>query len=374
MKNAVAAIVIGAGPAGLAAAKCLKDIGVDPVIVEMEQNVGAVWRKHYDRLHLHTPRDLSALPGLAIPRAAGSYPTREDVVTYFDSYAATFNLKPKFAEKVLAIKPQGKQWQVTTSRNTYQSPIVIVGTGWASFPNRPALLGEKTFRGEIIHSTAYKNALPYKGKRVLVVGFGNSGAEIALDLAENGVAVGLSVRSPVNIIPRELFGISVLRFAIAQRFLPPKFADILNAPLIRFFLGTPESYGLVKSPKGALQTIHEDGKIPVLDVGTCEIIKRGKISIYGGLDRLNTNEVEFADGRKAPFDCIILATGFSPNMPSLFPDSPHLFDAKGQPNLSDGPAAAPGLYFLGAKPVATGELRELARGAIRIAANIKAAN
>ena len=371
MTNHVEAIVVGAGPAGLASAKCLNDVGVSALVLEKEQSVGSVWRKHYDRLHLHTPRNLSALPGLAIPRAAGNYPTRDDVVAYFDRYAATFNIKPKFGEQVLSIKPQGNLWQVTTSRSAYQSPFVIVGTGWASFPNRPPLPREETFRGQIIHSSAYKNPLSYKDKRVLVVGFGNSGAEIALDLAEHGVNVGLSVRSPVNILPRELFGISVLRFAIAQSFLSPKFADILNAPLLRLVLGKPESYGLTKSPKGALQTIHEDGKIPVLDAGTCDMIKRGKIATYGGVTCFNCNEVEFADGRKTQFDCIIMATGFTPNLPGLLPENPNLFDAKGQPHLSDGPAATPGLYFLGAKPVATGELRELARGAKRIAANIK---
>lgn len=373
MTTQAEAIVIGAGPAGLAASKCLTDIGLKPLLVEKEQSVGAVWRKHYDRLHLHTPRDLSGLPGLVIPRAAGKYPTRDAVVDYFDSYATTFNLKPQLGEQVTHIKPQNSAWNVKSTHCEYKSPIVVLATGWASFPARPKLRGEETFGGQIIHSTAYKNPEPYRGKHLLVIGFGNSGAEIALDLAEQGVDVTLSVRSPVNILPRELFGISVLRFAIAQSFLPPKFADLLNAPLLRLVMGKPEDYGLVKSAKGALQTIHEDGKIPVLDVGTCDMIKRGKIPICEALTSLSKTGASFADGRRAEFDAIILATGFAPDMRGLMPDNSNLFDAKGMPNVSDGLAAAPGLYFLGYKPVATGELREIALGARRIAAKVKAA-
>lgn len=367
MTDQAEAIVIGAGPAGLAAAKCLADIGLKPQILEKDEAVGSVWRRHYERLHLHTPRNLSALPGLPIPRAAGTYPTREAVVAYFDDYAKTFSLKPRFGTNVKAITRDGRNWHVATNASEIVTPVVVIATGWASFPYRPELDGEASFKGNILHSTSYRNPAAFKGQRALVVGFGNSGAEIALDLAEHNVDVAVSLRSPANVLPRELFGISVLRYAIAQSLLPPRFADILNAPLLRFAMGDTAKLGIAKPAKGALQTIHEEGKIPVLDVGTCAMIRAGKIKVYPGLVRLSAHDVHFADGRVVPFDAIVLATGFKPDWRALLPDEPEIFDAQGLPRVSDGPPAAPGLYFLGARPVATGELREIALGAKRIA-------
>ena len=372
MSESADAIVIGAGPAGLAAAKCLADLGLHPVVLEKADTVGSVWRNHYDRLHLHTPRRLSALPGLAIPAATGRYTSRADVVAYLEAYAKAFTIMPRLATEVLAIEKNTTGWRIETTRQSLISPVVIVATGSASFPNRPALKGEEFFSGSVIHSSQYRNPGPFKGKRVLVVGFGNSGAEIALDLAEHNVDVGLSVRSPVNILPRELFGISILNFAIAESALPPRVADLLNAPLLRLVLGRPETLGLRPASKGALQMIAEHGKIPVLDVGTCAMIRSGKIKIYSGLESLETTTANFAGNVCSAFDAIILATGYRNHFHALFAKIPELFDGAGVPLHSDGRAAAAGLYFLGARPVATGQLREIARGARRIARSVKA--
>jgi len=369
MTETAEAIVIGAGPAGLAAAKCLADIGIKPLVLEKDEAVGSTWRRHYERLHLHTPRDLSALPGLPIPREAGTFPTREAVIAYLDSYANTFNIAPRFGTEVKAIAREGQQWRVATRDGLFLAPLVVMATGWSSFPNRPRLEGEASFSGGILHSSAYRNPTPYTGKRVLLVGFGNSGAEIALDLAEHNVDVSLSLRSPANVLPRELFGISVLRYAIAQKFLPPRFADMLNAPLLRFAMGNLAAIGIAKPAKGALETIRDEGKIPVLDVGTCAMIRAGKIKVFPGITKLAGRNAHFVDGLSAPFDAIILATGFVPDWRSIFTSEPALFDAQGLPRASDGPPAAPGLYFLGARPVATGELREIALGARRIASD-----
>ena len=228
--NSRDAIIIGAGPAGLAAAASLKARGRDAVILEKADAVGAVWRRHYDRLHLHTDRARSGLPGLPMPKAYGRYPSRAQVIEYLEAYAAKFALKPVFNTAVSAIRRVGSAWRAEAGRESWRAPAVVIATGWADCPHAPSWPGMETFGGPILHSSAYRNPAPFTGKRILVVGYGNSGAEIALDLTEAGIDVTLSIRSPVNTIPRELFGLPILVFPIAEQWLPPRLADTINAP------------------------------------------------------------------------------------------------------------------------------------------------
>ena len=187
-----------------ATAAALRARGLNAAILERSDAVGAVWRRHYDRLHLHTDRARSALPGLPIPKTYGRYPSRAQVVAYLEHYTARFDLKPVFNAPVHAVRREGRGWRAEAGENSRTAPIVVVATGWADYPYAPAWPGMDTFCGPILHSSVYRNPAPFTDKRVLVVGCGNSGAEIALDLAEAGIDVVLSVRGPVNIIPREL--------------------------------------------------------------------------------------------------------------------------------------------------------------------------
>lgn len=209
------AIVVGAGPAGLACAATLREQGFRVLILEKSGAVAAVWRRHYDRLHLHTDRGHSGLPGMAMPSSYPRYPSRAQVVEYLESYAARFDLQPVFDCAVHAIHREGPNWRVDTTRRKFSAPVVVIATGWADFPHRPTWPGSDDYQGELIHSTDYRNPATCLGKRVLVVGFGNSGGEIALDLAEAGVDVTLAVRGPVQILPRELLGLPILTWAIA---------------------------------------------------------------------------------------------------------------------------------------------------------------
>jgi cation diffusion facilitator CzcD-associated flavoprotein CzcO len=360
------AVIIGAGPAGLAAAQRLNVSGLKSLILEKAEAVGAVWRRHYDRLHLHTPRIHSALPGLAIPSAYGRYPSRAQFVDYLESYAQKFNLKPTFNAPVAAVRRDGEAWRVEAGENSARSSIVVVATGWADFPNTPRWPGMDDFRGSILHSSAYRNSAPYVGKRALVVGFGNSGAEIALDLCEAGADVALSVRSPVRVLPRDLLGIPILSFAIAQRFLPARIADALNAPIVRAAVGSIDKLGLKTAAKGPMQMIEEDGRIPVLDIGAVKKIREGKIKVRGAIERFTPGGVCFAAGGTEPFDAVILATGFKPDLRALLPDAHGVLDANGRPLVSDQPTAQPGLYFVGAIASPTGQLRQIRLGATRV--------
>ena len=363
------AVVIGAGPAGLASAQRLIVEGVTTVILDKASNVGAVWRRHYDRLHLHTPRMISSLPGLPMPASYGRYPSRAQFVEYLENYASAFSLKPVFNAPVSGVWRDARKWRVAAGAHSATAPVVVVATGWADFPHSPKWPGVESFTGSIIHSTAYRSATPYAGKRVLVVGFGNSGAEIALELCEAGVDVTLSVRSPVCIVPRDLLGMPILGFSLAQRFLPARLADAINAPILRLAVGSIETLGLRPADKGPIRMIKEDRRAPVLDIGTVKKIRDGEIKTRGDIESFFPEGVRFVDGRFERLDGVILATGFRPDLRALLPDTKGVLDAKGEPLVSDGPCAEPGLYFVGAIPSATGQIRQISIGATCVAAD-----
>jgi cation diffusion facilitator CzcD-associated flavoprotein CzcO len=157
MANSCDTIVIGAGPAGLATAAALRARGLNAAILEKSDAVGAVWRRHYDRLHLHTDRAHSGLPGLSIPKAYGRYPSRAQVVEYLQHYTAKFDLKPVFNAPVHAVRREGRGWRAEAGENSRIAPIVIVATGWADYPHAPTWPGKETFVGSILHSSRYRN-------------------------------------------------------------------------------------------------------------------------------------------------------------------------------------------------------------------------
>ena len=363
----VDAAIIGAGPAGLATAQRLKALGLNAVIFEKAETVGSAWRRHYDRLHLHTARFHSGLPGMAIPPAYGRYPSRAQFVDYLESYAARFELRPRFNALVSAVRREGQRWRVEAGDKSASAPVVVVATGWADFPYTPNWPGMSEFGGAIVHSSRYRSGAIYAGKRVLVVGFGNSGAEIALDLCEAGVDVTLAVRSPVRVVPRDLLGLPIQSFSIAERFLPTRVADFLNAPVIRLAIGPLDKLGLKRAAKGPLQMIEEDGRVPVIDIGAIAKIRSGAIKVRGGIEKFSPEGVTFVETGVERFDAVILATGFRPDLRALLPDAGGVLDAKGKPLVSDRASAAPGLFFVGATPSPSGQLRQIAIGARQVA-------
>lgn len=361
------AVIVGAGPAGLACAATLRQRGLRVLILEKADAVAPVWRRHYDRLHLHTDRSHSGLPGLAMPRSYPRYPSRAQVVAYLESYAAHFDLRPRFGSVVQGIRRERSRWHVDTAQDRFTAPIIVIATGWADFPYRPNWQGIDDYRGEIIHSAAYRNPSAYAGKRVLVVGFGNSGGEIALDLAEAGVDVTLAVRGPVQILPRELLGLPILTWAIAQARLPARLADFINAPAIRLAVGSLEKLGLKAPAKGPRRMIEEDHRVPLLDVGTLARVRDGSIAVRGGIERFTHDGVAFVDSPAQLFDSVVLATGFRPDLRTLLPDVRNVFDDHGMPRLTGQATPEPGLFFCGHIASPTGQLREIGIEATRVA-------
>jgi len=199
-------LIVGAGPAGLASAACLKQRGIEPLVLEAGASLGNSWRHHYDRLRLHTVKQQSHLPGVPFAKELARYPTRAEVVAYLDAYAARFAIVPRTAEQVRRVLAAEDGFVVESARATYRARAVVIASGLNRVPNPERLPGQERFRGTLIHSRDDRNADRFVDQRVLVVGAGNTGAEIALDLAEHGARPTMALRSQVNILPRDFLG------------------------------------------------------------------------------------------------------------------------------------------------------------------------
>jgi cation diffusion facilitator CzcD-associated flavoprotein CzcO len=202
--------------------------------------------------------------------------------------------------------------------------------------------------------------------RVLVVGFGNSGGEIALDLANSHIDTTLAVRGAVQILPRDLLGIPILSWAIAQKSLPTGIVDFINAPVIRLAVGPIERLGLKRATKGPRRMIEEDGRVPLLDIGTLAKIRDGSIKVRGGIDHFTPDGVVFSDRHAQNFDAVILATGFRPDLRKLLPNVNGVLSQEGKPLVTGRATSEPGLYFCGLVASPTGQLREIGLEAKRI--------
>ncbi|NDJ76244.1 MAG: NAD(P)/FAD-dependent oxidoreductase [Chloroflexi bacterium] len=366
-------IIIGAGAAGLAVGAGLQRANVPFVILERTGLIGAAWRKHYDRLHLHTDKRLSALPHLPFPRHHPRYPARDQVVEYLEGYAHHFGLEPVFNQAVTSARRENDAWIVETATARYSAHNLVVATGYARVPVRPSWPDMDYFPGLVLHSSEYKNGLAFKDQRVLVVGFGNSGGEIALDLWEYGARPALCVRGPVNVVPRDVLGIPVLALAVVLSRLPTGLADSLSAPLVRLTVGDISRHGLRKLPYGPITQIKRDARIPLLDVGTMQQVRRGTIRIWPGIERFTTEGVQFVDGTRQAFDAVILATGYRPEVHDFLDGAVVLQGAveeDGTPRSSGVRSAVPGLYFCGFYVAPTGMLRAINVEARQVAREI----
>jgi cation diffusion facilitator CzcD-associated flavoprotein CzcO len=361
------AIIVGAGPAGLGCAAMMREAGLAPLVVEKRDAVAATWRGHYDCLHLHSERAFSSLPGLSMPESYLRFPSRQQVIDYLEAYAAKFDIHPRLGVEVRAIRRNGARWDVDCDGSTLSAPIVVVAVGWASFPFRPACPGLDEYLGTVLHSSEYRNPAPYTGKRVLVVGYGNSGGEIALDLVRANVDTTLSVRSPIQVMPRTILGISTTTFGVFQRKVPAGLADLLNVPLLILTTGRLEKIGLRRMSKGPRRLVKEDGRAPIVDIGTLKKIRDGAIKLRGGLARFTRDSVVFQNSSAEAFDAIIFATGFRTDLRQMLPDADGVLDANGYPRISGAPSGQPGLYFCGTTISPAGQFHAIGVEAKRIA-------
>jgi cation diffusion facilitator CzcD-associated flavoprotein CzcO len=364
-----AAVVVGAGPAGLASAACLEQRGVHAVVLEAGPELATSWRNHYLRLRLHTAKQHSGLPGLPFPREVPLYPSREQMVAYLEQYAARFHIAPRTDEPVRRIAADGRELVVESARARYRAPVVVVAAGYNRVPNPEGLPDQERFRGAILHSTRYRDGAPFAGRRVLVVGAGNTGAEIALDLVEHGATATLSVRTPVNVVPRDFLGVPMQVTSIRLRKLPLAVLDRIGRIVSRLAFGNLTRHGLLRPALGPISSIKLRGRIPLIDVGTVAAIKRGAIVVRPALARFTETGAVFADGSTVDIDAVILATGYRPGLADIVA-VPGTLDDEGFPRDWRGAGVHPGLYFVGYEDVSTGLLREIGLQAEAVAADV----
>ncbi|CAI9262032.1 unnamed protein product [Lactuca saligna] len=316
-------LIVGAGPSGLAIAACLRKRGVPFVILEKENCLASLWRlKSYDSLKLHLPKNFCQLPHFPFPNNFPKYPSKEQFIAYLDSYAKHFSIRPMFGYEVKSAEYKTTSdgfglWRVVANRTEFVSRWVVVATGDNAAPVVPEFDGLEVFGGKVMHSSEYKNGGEFRGRNVLVVGCGNSGMEISLNLCHNGARVSLVVRDKLHILPRDILGRSCFAIAVGLlKLFPLRFVDWFLIVYSRMTLGDTSRVGIVRPKDGPLKLKGKTGKTPVLDVGSLSKIKSGQIKVVGEIQRFTSRHVEFIDGKVEEFDSVILATGYTSNVAS----------------------------------------------------------
>ncbi len=282
--------ILGAGPGGLATAAALRERGISSVVLERSDAVGSSWRGHYDRLRLHTTRARSALPGLPLPRAYGRWVARDDLVRYLEKYAAHHRIELATGVAVHRLEradgPEGAPAPAGGARwilhanggRRLTAPAVVVATGYNHTPHLPDWPGREDFTGELLHASRYRSPAPYAGRDVLVVGAGNTGAEIAADLAWPRAAPDASGWPCAPL--RTSSAAPPPRLALAtQRDPGPQAAGATRRRAGRAgrqgIRSGPDPARLPR-PETGLYTRARQGATPVLDVGLVAAVRRGK--------------------------------------------------------------------------------------------------
>lgn len=366
-------IIIGAGPAGLAIAGQLRKMGLSFEILEQTDKIASAWHQHYDRLHLHTVKSLSSLPHMDFPKEYPEYVHKDDLIKYYQAYAKTFDIKPHFNSTVTSVVKSSDHWVITCSNATvYETKNVIIATGINRIPKVPTWEGQQDFKGTITHSSRYKNPSSFLDKKVLIVGMGNTGAEVALDLANSNVDVSLSIRSDITLVPRDLFGSPVQLTAKILMKLPFGLDDVIAKMVRKAVFGDLEKYGIRQSKLSAIQFRLMHGKTPIIDLGTIAKVKEGKIKILKDVKSFKEDTVLFVDGLEKTFDAVILATGYYAKVDSFLHSAPETLDSNGEPTVKVGANAAQGLYFIGYEKYSfDGLLGVLKEDALLISADIE---
>jgi len=370
------ALVIGAGPAGLAVSSELRRGGLTVMVFDKADRAGSSWSRHYDRLHLHTARKLSSLPGSTIPASKGQWVARDDFQRYLADYATTRGLDLQLGVSATTVRRDGDGWAVGWSRDgsagTIRASVVVVATGYNHTPFVPDWEGVSSFGGRVIHSSEYRNPTELGGSTVLVVGTGNSGAEIAADLAEGGRTVLLSVRTPPNIVPRAVVGIPNQYLVLSISPLPTAARDVISGAVQKLVIGDLTRYGIPKAPRGIVTQLERDDVVPTIDVGLIKALREGKVTIVASVDRFADAAVHLTDGSTITPDAVVVATGYRRGLEDLVGDLDVLLP-NGRPkvNADDQLIGAPGLYFIGYSNPITGNIRQLKIDAKKIAKRVK---
>jgi cation diffusion facilitator CzcD-associated flavoprotein CzcO len=365
------AVVIGAGPAGLAVARELDhQHGIKALVLDRAAAPAISWRTRYDTFRLNTTGFLSHLPGQRIPLTAGRWPTKEDMVRYFDHYVARQDITLRLGCEVHRVDRVGRAWQLATSSGQIRTPAIVLATGNYSAPTIPAWPGLGSFNGEIIHSGELTNAWPYRGRDVLVVGAGNSAADIAVQLADDGAQrIWLAVRTPPHLVRRAIGPFPSDIFLELSSRIPARVIDPLIAFMTRLMWGDLSAYGFRRPTLGLKATVETRGRIPTLADGLIDLVRVGRVQVVDSVKAVEPDSVILADGTSVAPQVIIAATGFATDLDGLVG---HLgvLDEHGNPHGGFASHAGDGMFAIGYGIPPNGPLRAIRLNATPLAAKI----
>ncbi|KAF4380942.1 hypothetical protein F8388_011864 [Cannabis sativa] len=318
----MAVIIVGAGPSGLAMAGCLTQLSIPYILLEREDCFASLWKKYaYDRLHLHLKKQVCELPHMPFPSNFPRYVPKHLFLQYLDDYVSRFQIQPLYHRTVKsAFYDQDlKKWKVKARVNgngedvveEYNGRFLVVASGETAEPYVPEVKGLRSFPGKILHSTGYKSGKEFREKKVLVVGSGNSGMEISLDLANHGANTSLIVRSPINLsvhfVSKEILNLGVF----LARYLPFKMVESLVVWLSKLVYGDLTKFGIKRPSEGPFTMKAKYGKFPVIDLGTCRKIKSGQIQVLPAeIESIENDIVLLKNEKSYHFETIVFCTGF----------------------------------------------------------------
>lgn len=330
--------LIGAGPMGLAAAKLLVQHGVPFQGFELHTDVGGLWdidgprSTMYESAHLISSKRMTEFADFPMRDEVAEYPSHREMRQYFRDFADHFDLRRhyRFGAEVLRTEPIGKdgegwrvRWRDATGEQEEIFTGLLIANGTLSSPNLPKFKGE--FAGEIIHSSQYKSPMQFTGKRVLIVGAGNSGCDIAVDAIHHALRCDLSMRRGYYFVPKYVFGKPADTVGGAIK-LPLWLKRYVDAAILKWFVGNPQKYGFPK-PDYKMYESH-----PVVNSLVLYHAGHGDIKVRPDIDRLEGHKVHFTDGSYAEYDLILAATGYRLDFPFIDSsllnwqgDAPHLY-------------------------------------------------
>ncbi|MFS3127702.1 flavin-containing monooxygenase [Nocardioides sp. Bht2] len=347
--------VIGAGPTGLAAARNLQKAGLPWSGYELNSGVGGLWdidaprSTMYNSAHLISSKTTTEFTEFPMAAAVADYPSHRELRAYFNAYADRFTLRDgfSFSTEVTEIKQDGDDgWLVTSTgpegTRTRRHAGVLIANGTLSEPAVPTFRG--SFNGELFHTSAYKSAQVFAGKRVLIIGAGNSGCDIAVDAVHYAASVDISVRRGYYFVPKYLFGRPADTLNQGKP-LPARIKQAIDSRVLKLFTGDPVRFGFPK-PDYKIYESH-----PVVNSLVLHHVGHGDITVRGDVDRFDGDSVRFVAGSHGDYDQIVLATGYHLHYPFVDPaaldwagpgsgTSPDLY-------LNIFPRSTPNLFVLG---------------------------
>jgi cation diffusion facilitator CzcD-associated flavoprotein CzcO len=279
----------------------------------------------------------------------GRWVSKDDYARYLRDYAASSRIRIQHNTTVAKIDRNSAPGHViSTDTGVISAGIVVLATGYNQTPRIPDWPGLGTYTGSFMHASKYRTGAAFRGLDVLVIGSGNTGAEICADLCEQGAGrVRMSVRTPPNVIPREIGPIPTTLLGIANDFLPAPMADPLNRLIQKMMIGDLTEHGLPAAPGGVVAQMHKTDVVPTIDVGMVEQLRAGRIEVVAEVTGFGERSVGLSDGTEIEPDVVIAATGYHRSIDSLVGHLGVL--ENGRPTVRGGttPLNDPSMYFVG---------------------------